>query len=545
LSSENIIVRYCYVPSSLVLSGSFQIEDVFSALGLKLPNLIFMTNVPGSYNNWNLRLPPYKVDLIGAKHPNPEDGDFHPGLRHYQKVVVENCKRLLKGASLACASSGAILKISPTWDPEKSNDAAEWLSSINLVPLLGLANVFEFYPELVREMMDRSETYSSSDENNGPEEIKNVIRVDTKPWHSGERKNTQNGNVLIGALPSPKLTHVIMSDKMELLQEVLEKNIPTGLILISGLSLAVDMFENSIQKGQPIFIFKNTGGLADLAVEMLAKVDKLIHRRKYDPAAIPEHPFAINLPPDYNHPLWVWPFNPVYIKMCQRLNILIENFPRAYNPTSVLVIDMFNTSEEKLQDQLTKTMSVVTEGGSSDGQSAESKRLTYAWRLRHLLLHNAKKHKLYADVLRFLTIFFAFLSTVSAVLCTYFNVTYPDDERTIYIFNLLTFLLPLVNTIFNGLFAAFNPLVKAMILIVSSSKIESEIYMYRTKCGPYSLHNQNSTSKQNSNQHGKKDEKQNPTAAITVNPSKHFSTFLDLIWADLAASDISKGKNRM
>ena len=37
-----------------------------------------------------------------------------------------------------------------------------------------------------------------------------------------------------------------------------------------------------------------------------------------------------------------------------------------YNPASILQIDMFNTSEEKLQDQLTKTMSVVFEGKTRD-----------------------------------------------------------------------------------------------------------------------------------------------------------------------------------
>jgi len=64
---------------------------------------------------------------------------------------------------------------------------------------------------------------------------------------------------------------------------------------------------------------------------------------------------------DYQHDRWLKPFKNDNLDSCRFLNILVENFPDRYNPASVLQIDMFNTSEEKLQDQLTKTMSVVFE----------------------------------------------------------------------------------------------------------------------------------------------------------------------------------------
>ena len=43
------------------------------------------------------------------------------------------------------------------------------------------------------------------------------------------------------------------------------------------------------------------------------------------------------------------------------LNILLDNFPYSFNPLAVLDIDMFVMTEEKLQDSLTKTMSVAFE----------------------------------------------------------------------------------------------------------------------------------------------------------------------------------------
>jgi hypothetical protein len=44
------------------------------------------------------------------------------------------------------------------------------------------------------------------------------------------------------------------------------------------------------------------------------------------------------------------------------LIFIYQYFFYRYNPASVLQIDLFQTSEEKFQDQLTKTMSVVFEG---------------------------------------------------------------------------------------------------------------------------------------------------------------------------------------
>jgi len=49
------------------------------------------------------------------------------------------------------------------------------------------------------------------------------------------------------------------------------------------------------------------------------------------------------------------------------------------------------------------------------GASGETRRLTYAWRLRHLCKYNASRQKMFADVLEFLIIFFTFVSTLVSV----------------------------------------------------------------------------------------------------------------------------------
>ena len=219
------------------------------------------------------------------------------------------------------------------------------------------------------------------------------------------------------------------------------------------------------------------------------------------------------------------------------------NYIDRYNPASVLQIDMFTTSEERLQDQLTKTMSVVFEGVAElGGQSAESRRLTYAWRLRYLLYFNSSRHKRIADILQALIIMFAFLSTASSVLYNYYGASGSNHADIIYILKMLSFILPLVNTLFNGINAALGPGVKASILKIAAVKVESEIYMYRTKVGPYSMRGQNNQKKDSSTSKKDKGKDENKKQnQVALNPRKVLSNALETIWTDLAASDISKG----
>jgi hypothetical protein len=176
------------------------------------------------------------------------------------------------------------------------------------------------------------------------------------------------------------------------------------------------------------------------------------------------------------------------------------------------------------------------------GQSAESRRLTYAWRLRHLLLFNGARHKLVADILQVLIILFAFASTSAAVMYSYYNTNNCDDSWREYVefIETLAFILPLVNTLFNGMFASLNPAGKSAILRLAATKVESEIYMYRTKVGAYSMRGSSgSKSEKNSKKDKGKDDQKKPK--VQVNPRKIFSGSLEVIWTDLAASDISKG----
>ena len=119
----------------------------------------------------------------------------------------------------------------------------------------------------------------------------------------------------------------------------------------------------------------------------------------------------------------------------------------------------------------------------------------------------------------------------------------------------LNLILPLLATVFRGIAASLNPLAKWSVLKTSAFRIESEIYMYRTKVGKYnprkiSNDNNNNNTNARGNQQirslNSKSKEANPEESTGPrtsqnNPRKTFSNALDNVWTDLTASDISKG----
>jgi hypothetical protein len=95
--TNKAVVRYCFIPKALLRSSAFNFDDVFSALNLKTPDLVFELNIAGDTSTWNLRLPEDKKNLRCKDSPEVgENGKLvNPCryLQHYQGVVRENCKR--------------------------------------------------------------------------------------------------------------------------------------------------------------------------------------------------------------------------------------------------------------------------------------------------------------------------------------------------------------------------------------------------------------------------------------------------------------------
>ena len=311
LSSENKVVRYVYVPSALASQANFNVDDVFQALGIPTPNLMFDINASDDALHWNLRLPSYKTNLIGLRHPNPraEEPNLNGQLAHYQGVVRENCKRLLRGTGLACHQAGAIFKVENQYSHYEYDYISEWLAEITSVPMIGIAAFHHYHKDIIYKLIDNSHNFNPNTTVEDEEEQKKVLRIDTKPWLDGSIQAVSTGkNLDEEGLPFLKMSHLILSDDINSISEKIEKAIPTGLIVLHGGINTTRLFCNAVQKGNPIFLFKYTGSTADLACEMLTKVDQFLQRKRINPSARPEPPFKTDLPLNYSHPRWLHPF---------------------------------------------------------------------------------------------------------------------------------------------------------------------------------------------------------------------------------------------
>ena len=190
---------------------------------------------------------------------------------------------------------------------------------------------------------------------------------------------------------------------------------------------------------------------------------------------------------------------------------------------------------------------MVFEGvGELGGQAAEDRRLTYAWRLRHLLRYNSNIQNKRADVLRFLIIFFTLSAVCASVLFSYYAPcdANSNDDMKINVLSRLNLILPLIITVLRGIFAALGPSSKALVLEVASIRIESEIYMYRTRTGAYSIRKATSTATAEPRKNGKGKEKEkhkDDNVVKTNNPRRAFSSALDSVLTDLSSSDVNKG----
>ena len=81
ISSQRRTAKYVYIPENLLSGPNFQFDEVFAALGLYVPNLIFEINGSQEPNDWNVRLPSYKAGLVGQSY------EYSGALKHYKGVV--------------------------------------------------------------------------------------------------------------------------------------------------------------------------------------------------------------------------------------------------------------------------------------------------------------------------------------------------------------------------------------------------------------------------------------------------------------------------
>jgi hypothetical protein len=103
------MVNYVLLPSK-VMNNSFTFDDTFEALEMDLPALMFDLTAGQDVKGWNMKLPSFQKKLKGQFHPDAPAPE-NPQLLHYEGVIEANCKRLLKGTSLACRQAQAVFRL--------------------------------------------------------------------------------------------------------------------------------------------------------------------------------------------------------------------------------------------------------------------------------------------------------------------------------------------------------------------------------------------------------------------------------------------------
>mmetsp|Transcript_19826 Transcript_19826/g.33346 ORF Transcript_19826/g.33346 Transcript_19826/m.33346 type:complete len:850 (+) Transcript_19826:52-2601(+) len=543
--------RYVYIPSACLKSPLFNMEEIFEALEVDTPNILFRVFQTPRVKEWNLRLPPSRQYLVREKIENNNESDDDEGvssgpLRHYHGVLRENCKRLLLGTGLACKKAGAGFRITESWNPEARDDAvAGWITDDNKanVLALGCACYKDFHPSIWKQLEDGMSYVEESDDTPVMNGAKDVI-IDPEPFLNDEIEVTRDPKTkrIKNSFPHPGMSHLLLSDNLELLEKKLTEHIPWGLIMVNGSVAAADYYVEAIQKGLPTILFQHTGYTTDMAVQAYKKAKKLMAAKKHNPHALAERAFPDDMKVGHHLQKWLKPFDQDHMDACKKLNILLENWPSQFNEDSVFIVDMFSTTEDELQDRLTQTMGVVF-GPQHEvgGHMSESKRLTFAWRTRAKYLLNARSFKLKSDILNALLVVFTLLSTVSAVVYTFlfYNEHIDLDGARVYMLPILlkaNLLLPLVATLLRGMLSVFNPTMKYIALKNAAVKVEMEIYQYRTKVGKYSFRKPPAPSKDK-----KKKKKKEVKVVVPVLPRVAFSKEMEKILDELMASDVQHG----
>jgi hypothetical protein len=170
--------------------------------------------------------------------------------------------------------------------------------------------------------------------------------------------------------------------------------------------------------------------------------------------------------------------------------------------------------------------------------------------MRHLLYFNAKRQRRFSDILQVCLILLTMFCTCAAVAYTYMQSTglVSTDQgqsalaqlASVYGLAALNLVLPLAVSVLRAMIAALTPQSKYAVLMSSSIKVESEIYMYRTgKYNPRSAKKVHKKDKEGGDSNDNNQKESGPEVAFQ--PSKLLAAAMDSIWAEISASDITKG----
>jgi len=406
-------LKIIYIPAKMMLEDGFNFDKIFDKSDFlkKPPAVIFNLNTAPDPAEWNVRLPVHRGYLqkyfhkdMDTKEKEKREKSYAPHFRHddsqdednikkygndngkvkhYQGVIRENCKRILQGTVTACLQAGAHFRTAGTWNGECPEDFfAQTVASTGTSSVIfGAAVIKDFHSVIFSQIIEGMEKVEMDmlDADDNTDRNKHITELDPTPFYENQKDyitvvdHADNG-IAKNSFPHPNITHLIISDNREILENKLLEAYPNGMIVVNGDDYTTILVCKAVQLGWPIVAFKYTGGSADLFAEMHEQLDqylsaKMNKQNKTDTQSMLPY-FKTSL-----ERYWLKPFDDNLLKSGKRATVLMENWSDRFNPMSVFIVDLFKIAEDEVQDRITQTMAVVTEAHYELGALASEQKV--------------------------------------------------------------------------------------------------------------------------------------------------------------------------
>ena len=347
-----------------------------------------------------------------------------------------------------------------------------------------------------------------------PKEISQAVPVTTVPTAAERAFYEVFGDSGCEPGPLEQVHHILVfatrAERERFATEVL-KELPTGIILAGGVGSSYDRAIACLKNGHPIFVFRGTGGAADVIADLIEFGTRRTRAfiaegssttvapmftsdeeaREFIEARFPPLGSICCLPG----------FEATANDIVPKARVFAQSFPERFNPDATLVINVGAAEGElslplsgtfgvdALQAKITRVMGAVYNtvmyNTSSGGQEADLRVVRHASALQRLLLASSDRHFRESTSLMILYRLLYVATTALAVAEPLFLRDAAEGDTALYVVRALGVVLPLLLGMAATIFSTYRPRQKFATLFLAAKRIEAELLRFLTRTKPY------------------------------------------------------------
>ena len=347
-----------------------------------------------------------------------------------------------------------------------------------------------------------------------PKEISQAVPVTTIPTAAERAFYEVFGDSGCEPGPLEQVHHILVfatrAERERFATEVL-KELPTGIILAGGVGSGYDRAIACLKNGHPIFVFRGTGGAADVIADLIEFGTRRTRAfiaegssttvapmftsdeeaREFIEARFPPLGSICCLPG----------FEATANDIVPKARVFAQSFPERFNPDATLVINVGAAEGElslpssgtfgveALQDEITRVMgavyNTVVYNTSLAGLEADLRVVRHASALQQLLLASSVRHFRESTILMILYRLLYVATTALAVVEPLFLRDAAEGDTDLYVVRALGVVLPLLLGMAATIFSTYRPRQKFATIFLAAKRIEAELYRFLTRTKPY------------------------------------------------------------